>query len=141
VCHISMENYGCLLFNATRTTLKFLLQLQLWQKKKLKVKTDRFKSSYSNIFVMSECPLTSPSWIWVKLFKTFTLLFNIFLKSTLSYVFWRNSLKYSLNLLVLSFVIGPTRTSNESLNVAWIASMHLMILFMNCLYGKLMRAV
>jgi len=56
-----------------------------------------------------------------------TLLFNIFLKSTLAHVSWRSPLKAFLNLLALSIVTRPTGTFNGSFG-AWIAS-HLHMIY------------
>jgi hypothetical protein len=69
---------------------------------------------------MFECSLTNSSWTWIKLIKACSLLFSIFLKSTLTHVVWRSSLNVSLNLLALSFVTRAIRIFNESLGVAWI---------------------
>jgi len=56
-----------------------------------------------------------------------TLLFNIFLKSTLAHVYWRSPLKAFFNLLALSLVTRPTRTFNGSYG-AWITS-HLHMIY------------
>ena len=66
-------------------------------------------------------PPTSPSWTWIRLIKTCSLLLKILLKSTWAHVSWRSPLKASLNFLAISLVTGPTGISNGSFD-GWIAS-------------------
>jgi len=76
---------------------------------------------------MSECPLTSTSWTWIKLINARSSLFNIFIKFTLTHLSWRSPLKAFLNILAVNLITRPIETSNRSLGVTWITSLLLWI--------------
>lgn len=72
---------------------------------------------YFNLYVMSRCSPTNPSWMWIKIIKTCSSTFDNLLKSIIAHVSWRSLLIASLNLFSLSLVTGPNGISNGFLGV------------------------